>query len=145
LIRAILEDLGAHFVPNGVLIYLGDTDGKRGYFDAVSLARLGVSVGAHGKLPDVVMYYPERNRLFLIESVTSHGPINRERRAELARLIANATADLVLSHRLSQPGDHEPPCRRDRLGNGSVGGGRHLTSDSFQRWAAPWTVYTGHY
>ena len=76
LIRAIIEDFGARFVPGGVLVYAGDTGEKWGYFDAVLLAKLGVSVDAHGKMPDVVLYYPERNWLLLIESVTSHGPVD---------------------------------------------------------------------
>ena len=95
LIRAIIEDFGARFVPGGVLIYAGDTGEKWGYFDAVSLAKLGVNVDAHGKMPDVVLYYPERNWLLLIESVTSHGPVDGKRHAELARLFAKSTAGLV--------------------------------------------------
>jgi hypothetical protein len=95
LIKAIIEDFGARFVPGGVLIYAGDTGEKWGYFDAVLLSKLGVSVDAHGKMPDVVLYYPERNWLLLSESVTSHGPVDAKRHAELARLFANATAGLV--------------------------------------------------
>jgi hypothetical protein len=30
-----------------------------GYFDAVLLEKLGVSVDAHGKMPDAVLDYPE--------------------------------------------------------------------------------------
>jgi hypothetical protein len=70
LIRAIIEDFGARFVPAGALIYAGDTGKKWGYFDAPLLAKLGVNVDAHGKMPDVVLYDPERNWLLLIESVT---------------------------------------------------------------------------
>ena len=95
LIRAVIEDFGARFVPGGVLIYAGDTGEKWGYFDAVLLAKLGVSVDAHGKMPDVVLYYPERKWLLLIESVTSHGPVGGKRHAELARLFAKATSGLV--------------------------------------------------
>jgi len=95
LIRAIVEDFGARFVPGGVLIYAGDTGEKWGYFDAVLLSKLGVSVDAHGKMPDVVLYHPERNWLLLIESVTSHGPVDGKRHAELARQFAKATAGLV--------------------------------------------------
>jgi BsuBI/PstI restriction endonuclease HTH domain/BsuBI/PstI restriction endonuclease domain len=95
LIRAIIEDFGARFVPGGVLIYAGDTGEKWGYFDAVLLSKLGVSVDAHGKMPDVVFYYPDRNWLLLVESVTSHGPVDGKRHAELARLFAKATAGLV--------------------------------------------------
>jgi hypothetical protein len=95
LIRAVIEDFGARFVPGGVLIYAGDPGEKWGYFDAVSLAKLSVSVDAHGKMPDVVLHYPERNWLLLIESVTSHGPVDGKRHAELARLFGTATAGLV--------------------------------------------------
>jgi hypothetical protein len=54
LIRGIVEDFGARFVPGGVLIYAGDTGDKWGYFDAVLLAGLGVNVDSHGKMPEEV-------------------------------------------------------------------------------------------
>jgi len=95
LIRAIIEDFAPRFVPGGVLIYAGDTQDKWGYFDADRLATLGVHVNTHGKMPDVVLHYTEKNWLILVESVTSHGPINGKRHAELARLFAAATAGLV--------------------------------------------------
>ncbi|MBZ5727584.1 MAG: restriction endonuclease [Acidobacteriia bacterium] len=95
LIRSIIEDFAARFVPGGLLIYAGDTGDKWGYFDAVLLAGLGVNVDAHGKMPDVVLFYPERNWLLLVESVTSHGPVDGKRHAELARLFAGSTAGLV--------------------------------------------------
>jgi hypothetical protein len=95
LIRAVIEDFGARFVPGGVLVYAGDTGEKWGYFDGALLSKLSVNVDAHGKMPDVVLHYPERNWLLLIESVTSHGPVDGKRHAELARLFAKATAGLV--------------------------------------------------
>jgi hypothetical protein len=95
LIRAIIEDFGARFVPGGVLIYAGDTGDKWGYFDAALLSKLGVDVDSHGKMPDVVLYYPDRKWLLLIESVTSHGPVDGKRHAELARLFAKSSAGLV--------------------------------------------------
>ena len=95
LIKAIIEDFGARYVPGGVLIYAGDTGDKMGYFDAVLLAEMGVTVDSHGKMPDVVLYYPERHWLLLIESVTSHGPVDGKRHAELAKLFADSKAGLV--------------------------------------------------
>jgi hypothetical protein len=95
LIKAIIEDFGARYVPGGQLIYVGDTGDKWGYFDAVLLTSLGVTVNTHGKMPDVVLYYPERNWLLLVESVTSHGPVDGKRHAELAKLFAASTAGLV--------------------------------------------------
>jgi len=95
LIKAIIEDFGERYVPGGQLIYVGDTGDKWGYFDAVLLASLGVVVDTHGKMPDVVLYYPERNWLLLIESVTSHGPVDGKRHAELAKLFSASTSGLV--------------------------------------------------
>jgi hypothetical protein len=95
LIRTVIEKFGARFVPGGILIYARDAGEKCGHFDALSLEKLGVSVDSHGRMPDVVLYHPARNRLLLIQSVTSHGPVNVKRHAELARLFRKATAGLV--------------------------------------------------
>ena len=95
LIRAIVEDFAQRFAPGASLVYVGDTGEKMGYFDAKMLGDLGVVVDAHGKMPDVVLFYGERRWLLLIESVTSHGPVDGKRHAELARLFANSTVGLV--------------------------------------------------
>lgn len=95
LIRAIVESFGPQFAPGGVLIYAGDTGDKWGYFDQGLLAELGVEVDSHGKMPDVVIFYPERDWLLLIESVTSHGPVDGKRHDELAKLFKGSKAGLV--------------------------------------------------
>lgn len=95
LIRAIVEDFGPRFAPGSILVYAGDTGDKWGYFDAPLLAELGVDVDLHGKMPDVVLHFVEKNWLLLVESVTSHGPVNGKRHEELARLFAGSTAGLV--------------------------------------------------
>lgn len=95
LIREIIENFAARFVPGAVLIYAGDTGEKWGYFEKPLLTKLGVAVEAHGKMPDVVLHYPDRNWLLLIESVTSHGPVDSKRHAELAKLFAMSKAGLV--------------------------------------------------
>ncbi|WP_258320470.1 BsuBI/PstI family type II restriction endonuclease [Enterobacter hormaechei] len=46
-------------------------------------------------LPDVVLYWQTRNWLLLIESVTSHGPVDGKRHGELAKLFASAKPGLV--------------------------------------------------
>lgn len=95
LIRAIIEDFAPRFAPGSVLVYAGDTGDKWGYFDAPLLADLGVGVESHGKMPDVVLHYTARDWLLLVESVTSHGPVDGKRHAELANLFADSTAGLV--------------------------------------------------
>ncbi|MGA8572259.1 MAG: BsuBI/PstI family type II restriction endonuclease [Desulfobaccales bacterium] len=95
LIRAIVENFAPRFAPGASLVYVGDTGKKWGYFDKEMLTKLGVMVDKHGKMPDVVLYCPEKNWLLLVESVTSSGPVDGKRHSELARLFADATTGLV--------------------------------------------------
>lgn len=95
LIKSIIEDFGPRFVPGGTLIYAGDTGSKWEYFDEKLLKTLGVTIDSHGKMPDVVIYYPIKNWLLLVESVTSHGPVDSKRHEELKFLFSNSSAGLV--------------------------------------------------
>ncbi len=95
LIKEIIEEFGPNFAPGSVLIYAGDTGEKWGYFDEKALSDLGVQVDSHGKMPDVVLYFKEKNWLLLIEAVTSHGPVNPKRHEELAALFQKSSAGLV--------------------------------------------------
>ena len=95
LIRAIIENFAPRFAPGSVLVYVGDTGDKWGYFDVDLLAELGVNVDSHGKMPDVVLYYTEKNWLLLVESVTSHGPVDGKRHDELTNLFAKSKPELV--------------------------------------------------
>jgi len=95
LIREIIESFAPRFVPGAVLIYAGDTGEKWGYFAESILTKLDVQIEAHGKMPDVVLHDAERNWLVLVESVTSHGPVDGKRHNELAKLFAGSTAGLV--------------------------------------------------
>src|SRR5690606_14065167 len=93
--KDIIESFAPIFAPGSVLVYAGDTGAKWGYFDQALLTELGVSVDSHGKMPDVVLYYPAKGWLLLVEAVTSHGPVNGKRHDELARLFASSKAGLV--------------------------------------------------
>jgi hypothetical protein len=95
LIRDIIHEFAPRFAPGSVLIYAGDTGEKMGYFDRERLSALGVSVDHHGKMPDVVVQDVKRNWLLLIESVTSHGPVDGKRHHELAELFGKSSAGLV--------------------------------------------------
>ena len=77
------------------MIYAGDTGEKWGYFAQDRLSALGVDVDNHGKMPDVVLHYAAKNWLLLIESVTSHGPVDSKRHGELTKLFNGSKAALV--------------------------------------------------
>jgi hypothetical protein len=95
LIRAIWEEFGPRFVPDGQLVYAGDTGDKWGYFDRDFLKSIGVNVDDHGKMPDVIIYFPAKNWLILAEAVTSHGPVDAKRHDELSKLFKSSKAGLV--------------------------------------------------
>lgn len=95
LIKAVVEEFGPRFCPGGKVIYVGDTGEKWGYFDEEALSKLGVKVDSHGKMPDTVIHYPNKDWLLLIEAVTSHGPMNPKRHSELHALFQTAKPSLV--------------------------------------------------
>jgi adenine-specific DNA-methyltransferase len=95
LIRAIIEEFGPRFAPGAEVLYVGDTGSKMIHFDEQAFAMLGLSFDLHGKFPDVVLYYRAMNWLFLIEAVTSHGPVDPKRHAELEDLFATTDTGIV--------------------------------------------------
>lgn len=95
LIRLIIEDMAPRFMPGATLVYIGDTGDKWGFFDKELAAQLGLNVEEHGKMPDVVLWYEAQKWLVLVESVTSHGPVDSKRHIELKALFASASADTV--------------------------------------------------
>ncbi len=95
LIKQIIENFCPRFVPGGEIIYVGDTGSKWGYFNKAKLQELGVTVHSHGKMPDAIAYHPKKNWLFLVEAVTSHGPVDSKRRIELEKLFTKSKAGLV--------------------------------------------------
>lgn len=64
-------------------------------FNETKLKNLGVALDNTGKFPDVILYYPDKNWLLLVEAVTSHGPIDPKRQSELEIIFSGSTAGLV--------------------------------------------------
>ena len=91
----VVMDFGPRFAPGAVLLYLGDAADKLLHLEREKLAELGVPITEHDKLPDVVLYDEERNGLFLVEAVTSHGPVNPKRVEELEVTLKDCVASRV--------------------------------------------------
>ena len=83
---------GPRFAPGSTLLYLGDAADKLLHLDRDKLDQLRVPVTEHDKLPDVVLYDEGRNWLFLVEAVTSHGPVSPKRLAELEAALKDCIA-----------------------------------------------------
>ena len=88
----VVMDFGPRFAPGSALLYLGDAANKLLHLDREKLTQLGVSLTEHDKLPDVVLYAEERNRLFLVEAVTSHGPVTPKRVEEMEVMLKDCVA-----------------------------------------------------
>ena len=95
LIKQMIEDFCGYFIPGGEVLYIGDADNKLMHYDDEKLALLGVEINTHGKLPDLIVYQPDTNWLFLMEAASSHGPVDAKRHGELSTLFAGSTAGLV--------------------------------------------------
>lgn len=95
LIKQIITEFAPRFAPAAEVIYIGDTGTKVGYFQVDKLTELDVIIDQHGKMPDVILYFAEKDWLLLIEAVTSHGPVDAKRHNELAELFSGAKPGLV--------------------------------------------------
>lgn len=92
---AAIEEFGPRFAPGAEVLYVGDTADKHVVLDAPGLVALKVVVTEHDKLPDLILYRRDKNWLYLIEAVTSHGPISPKRHRELEQVLAKCSADRV--------------------------------------------------
>lgn len=93
--KAVVEEFAPRFAPGAHLLYLGDTEKKDLWLDKDALSRLGIGVTAHDKLPDLILYDEEREWLFFIKAVTSHGPVTVKRLIELTEMAADSEVGLV--------------------------------------------------
>lgn len=92
---AIINEFAPRFAKNGILIYLGDTAKKNLYLDKETSNKLNIPITQHTKLPDVVIYLESKNWLFLIEAVTSHGPVSPKRMMELEKFLKNSKTEKI--------------------------------------------------
>lgn len=89
---AIVHNFAARFANGGSVLYLGDIANKELFVDEKMLKELNIPVNQSDKLPDAIIYDHTKNRLFLIEAVTSHGPLSPERVVELGEFLKNCNA-----------------------------------------------------
>lgn len=92
---AIINEFGPRFAPGATILYLGDTAKKYVICDADRFEALNVAVSEHDKLPDVVLYDAKKKWLYLIEAVTSHGPVGPKRHAEIEDMMRHCPAERI--------------------------------------------------
>ena len=92
---AIIMEFAPRFVSGGQLLYVGDTEDKDLYIKKEILNKLKLPITEHSKLPDIIIYDNRREWLFLIEVVTSHGPISATRLIELEDFTKDCPCGMV--------------------------------------------------
>ncbi len=91
----VITKLKVTFFPDSQLVYVGDAARKLLYKNEELATSLRIPITKHDKLPDVVYYNKDKNQLFLIEAVTSHGPITHKRKIELEEALKKCKAKRV--------------------------------------------------
>lgn len=105
LIKQVVEEFCPRFTPGAHVLYVGDAGRDDPIFEAGVLAKLGVTLNKHSKLPDLIIFLPDRKWLVLVEAASNHGPVDGKRRNELVRLFGRASAGLVFVSCFSSRGE----------------------------------------
>ena len=92
---AIIKEFASRFAKGFVLLYLGDTENKDLHVERELLENIGIPITKHSKLPDVVLFNKDKNWLYLIEAVTSHGPMSPKRIVELEKFLKGCKAGKI--------------------------------------------------
>lgn len=79
----ILNNFRKNFCPDAKVLYVGDTAHKMLYLNEALLKKINLEIKKHDILPDLVLLARTKNRLYLIEAVSSHGPVSNKRLIEL--------------------------------------------------------------
>lgn len=95
LIKAMVEEFCSRFTPGAEVVYIDDTDKKHGQTGHHILERFGISIPEHGKAPDLIVWMPDKEWLFLMEACSTHGPIDVLRKKDLGELFSGANGHIV--------------------------------------------------
>lgn len=79
----ILNNFRKNFCPDAEVLYVGDTAHKMLYLNEALLKEINFQIKKHDILPDIVLLDRAKDRLYLIEAVSSHGPVSNKRLIEL--------------------------------------------------------------
>jgi type II restriction enzyme len=96
LIKAMVEEMLPRFAPGCRVAYIDDTDHKLGVIDAGLLDDLDITMERHHKAPDVIAWDERRGWLFLMEAVSTNGPVDVTRKTELQALFSKQWDKAVL-------------------------------------------------
>ncbi len=87
LIVACRDYYAPHFLPKYEVIYIDDSDGDRvSEPERQDLYRAGIELGLDDAMPDVLLWNPKTDHLWVIEAVTSDGEVDNHKVAQMTAL-----------------------------------------------------------
>jgi hypothetical protein len=87
LIQASINVYAARFLPDYQVIYVDDGDGDRiTREDRARFAKAGIQLRLEDGMPDVLLWNPQTDRLWVIEAVTSDGEVDLHKVNQLRRV-----------------------------------------------------------
>jgi len=92
---AVIKEFAPRFAQTAKVIYFGDTANKSLYLNTRPITDLDITITEHNKLPDIILYDSKRKWFFLVEVVTSHGPMSAKRVIELEKMFLKSSAKLI--------------------------------------------------
>ncbi|KGD47177.1 BsuBI/PstI family type II restriction endonuclease [Burkholderia pseudomallei] len=129
LIRASIEHYAARFLPGFEVVYVDDGDGDRiTDEDREVLSRAGIELRLGDAMPDVLLWNPETDRLWVIEAVTSDGEVDLHKVNQL-RLLAARCGKAGIDFTTAYPTWKEAASRQGAQGNVAVGSYIWIQSD----------------
>ena len=90
-----LEVLVPHRVPDSVLLYARDKVNDLYIYERTYLEQLGVPRVSDDYPADIVLYQPERNRLYFLYAINRFGPLFEHRKSEMEALLKRCSAERV--------------------------------------------------
>lgn len=87
LIQDCCKHYALHFLPGFEIIYVDDSDGDRVSEDEKSkLSQAGIALGLSDSMPDVLLWNPSTDMLWVIEAVCSDGEVDWHKMENLCQL-----------------------------------------------------------
>lgn len=87
LIAACRDHYAPHFLPGYEVLYIDDSDGERiSEPERDKLYRAGITIELSDAMPDVLLWHPKTDHLWVIEAVTSDGEVDNHKVAQMMAL-----------------------------------------------------------
>lgn len=93
--KAVLEEFATRFARQSSCLYVGDSEKRDLFKNEEILKKVHFEVSIHDKMPDVIFYNQALSWLYLVECVTSVGPMSPQRVIELKKMAEKSKAGLV--------------------------------------------------